>query len=151
MYVTFLSLIYVAVFITTPESTTVFIPGDPPPHQPQNMDNQTYNQTWGEFQCVTRPGYLPLWIVNGVSADIIEQQPGYTNTTYELIPLHDQGHTLTILSIPASQLTNHSVVTCAAVKNKTKLNIIGYSSPVNLFVQIKVNRGKERFSFTDFV
>lgn len=112
-----------------PVSTTVFIGG-------ALQENQTWNQTWGEFQCATRPGYLPLWIINGVSADVIEREPGYRNTTYELIPLHDQGHTLTILSIPASELTNHSIVTCAAVRNETKLNIAGYSPSVHLFVQI---------------
>lgn len=88
---------------------------------------------FGDFSCATRRGYLPLWVVNGVSADAILETAGYNGTYSEHIPLLVAGHVLSFLSIPASPATNNSVVSCAAVSNGSQA-VVTYSKPVRLTV-----------------
>lgn len=72
-----------------------------------------------------------MWVINGVSADLISSRPGFEEVTYELIPLQDSGNTLSILNIPVKSDINGTIVTCTAVYNQS---IEAHSQPVYLIV-----------------
>ena len=85
----------------------------------------------GQFQCAIRVGFKLVWVINGVSADLISSRPGFEEVTYELIPLQDSGNTLSILNIPVKSDINGTIVTCTAVYNQS---IEAHSQPVYLIV-----------------
>ncbi len=83
------------------------------------------------FQCSTRSGDVPLWIVNAVSVSTIRNTSGYANTQYDLFGLQGQGHFLSFLSIPVSYQTNNSMVVCVAIANGEP---VAFSQPAYLIV-----------------
>lgn len=90
---------------------------------------------FGDFRCATRQGYLPLWIVNGVSIDLIVRIAGYNGTYTEYIPLQVEGSILSFISIPAVPATNNSIVACVAITNSSQgTDIVAYSLPVSMIV-----------------
>ena len=90
---------------------------------------------YGDFRCATRHGYLPLWIVNGVSVDLIVDVAGYNGTYTEYIPLQVEGNILSFISIPALPATNNSIVSCAALSNTSQsTDVVAYSEPVHMVV-----------------
>lgn len=112
-------------FIETPANTTVAI-----------ITSSDSPLLWGDFSCATRLGSRPLWIVNGVSIDIITETAGYNGTYSEYFHLpHGDGNFLSFLSIPALPATNNSIVTCAAIASESSSNtIFAYSAPVHMLV-----------------
>lgn len=106
-------------FITTPSDALV------------NISEFESEVTSGDFECATRSGYLPLWLINGLSIDLIQNLAGYSGTYTELLPLQEN-HVLSFLSIPASPLTNNSVIVCAAITVESV--IVAYSDSVNMVV-----------------
>ena len=113
-------LLSVADFIATPENHTVFI---------SQNETETEDEVFGDFRCATRHGFRPLWIVNGVSLAIIQERDGYNSTYSEYLPLPGEGNTLSFISIPASSVTNNSIVSCVAQANDT---VAAYADPVRL-------------------
>lgn len=104
-------------------NTTVFITSD--------MDTVLF----GDFRCATRQGYLPLWVINGVSVDLIVQTAGYNGTYTEYIPLQVEGNILSFISIPAVPATNNSIVACVAITNSSEgTDVVAYSEPVHMTV-----------------
>jgi hypothetical protein len=117
------SLLHVADFIGTPMDTTVYITSD--------METVLF----GDFRCATRRPYLPLWVVNGVSIDLILDTPGYNGTYTEYIPLQVEGNILSFISIPALPATNNSIVSCAVIQNSShSIDVIAYAMPVHMTV-----------------
>lgn len=108
-------------FIGTPDNATVFITA--------NMDTVLF----GDFRCATRQGYKPVWLVNGVSIDIIEETAGYSDIYTEVILLPVEGNVLSFLSIPATPVTNNSVVICTAITTNSQ-SIVAYSIAARLTV-----------------
>lgn len=102
-------------FIGIPANATVSITND--------------SEVFGDFRCATRLNLHPLWIVNGVSSDIIKNTDGYGGLYLEYIPLPGEGNLLSFISIPASPATNNSVIVCGALSNGT---IIANSKPAYL-------------------
>lgn len=92
-------------------------------------------QVFGDFSCATRLGYRPLWIVDGLSVELILEKPGFIGTYIERHPLPGEGNQLSFVSIPASRATNNSIVTCAAVEPKND-TILTYSRPAHMIGNI---------------
>ena len=107
--------------IVFPESTMVTI------------NEQQYSETYleyGRFQCATRTGVLPLWLINGNSATSIKSEPGFENVTYDMYQIPENG-TFTLLYVPGSVETNNSMIRCGAVVDN---KVVAFSDPVNFTV-----------------
>lgn len=85
------------------------------------VDHQVYNVQfressavkYGKFQCATRAGVQPLWLIDGVSATSIKTELGFENVTYSIHPLIENG-SFTLLYVPGYVETNNSRIRCAA-------------------------------------
>lgn len=110
---------FVVDFIETPDNTTVFI------------NHTAMEELFGDFSCATRLGYRPLWVINGLSVDLIRETPAYGDTYTELHQLQVEGNFLSFLSIPATPATNNSIVACTAVDNGT---VLAHSTTVRMTV-----------------
>jgi len=102
----------------------------PPRNSSRNITEES-EEVFGTFECSTRSGDAPLWIVNQASVEAIRNSSGYSRTHYKLHVLQGEGYILSFLFLPASALTNNSVVVCAAVGNGEAL---AFSDPVFLTV-----------------
>lgn len=90
-----------------------------------------FTELFGTFECSTRSGGLPLWIINASSVDDIRNISGYARTYYEYHDLPGEGTILSFLFIPVSNLTNNSKVICGATGNNKP---VAFSDPVYLIV-----------------
>ncbi len=97
----------VADIITVPESIAVRV------NQQENGSFPETSIEYGKFQCATRGGVLPLWLIDGVSAASIKTRPGFEELTYSVHSLPENG-TLTLLYVPGSVETNNSGIRCVA-------------------------------------
>ncbi len=68
---------------------------------------------YGRFQCATRAGVEPLWLINGRSPSSVKTELGFENVTYVVYPLLENG-TFTLLYVPGYLETNNSGIRCVA-------------------------------------
>lgn len=116
--------------ITFPESLTV------------RVDYQDYNVKfpessavkYGRFQCATRAGVHPLWLIDAVSAASIKTKLGFENVSYSVYSLPENG-TFTLLYVPGYIETNNSRIRCAAFADG---EIIEYSDIAYFTVYCKL-------------
>ena len=95
--------------------------------------NQQYSEVYreyGRFQCATRTGVFPLWVINGNSAASIKSEPGFENVTYNMYPIPENG-TFTLLYVPGFVETNNSVIRCGAIVDS---KVVAFSEAVNFTV-----------------
>ena len=96
-------------------------------NQQENVSFPETTIEYGKFQCATRGGVQPLWLIDGVSATTtIKTKPGFENLTFSVHPLPENG-TLTLLYVPGSVVTNNSVIRCAAF-TATDGDVLEYSN-----------------------
>ena len=95
--------------------------------------NSTGVELFGDFECATRLGYFPVWLVNGSSVDLVKKRRSFNGTYTEYHPLQVEGNVLSFLSIPATSATNNSIVICAAISTANH-TIDAYSDSVHLTV-----------------
>ena len=106
---------------------------------------KTSKEVFGIFDCSTRSGDAPLWIVNQATVDAVRNSSGYSRTYYQHHALQGEGHILSFLYLPASALTNNSMVICAAVGHG---ELLALSDPVYLTV-LYIPLGKQNWLFIE--